>query len=241
MFPFPAESRIQSGLSWLSSPPLPWPELSGTWRRSWTSHLWTVCVLLPGVELFQIQVFKSNFPQRDEILQAQLQGGSDVRLTDCLGEVQGIDLLQSDQVVGNLFEVLFTGQQLWRGFELMRRTKLQTNTLNLLPGGVETRPVFEQHVEIHRMVGGEEGNIQSAVNIKISHWFGLISDPYFISVEILCSVCMFSMFLMSLWRAWKSSLSWEKICVNIRMTRQELRPTPTITTILYQLNWVDWL
>ena len=64
------------------------------------------------MELFQIQVFKSNFPQRDEILQAQLQGGSDVRLTDCLGEVQGIDLLQSDQVVGNLFEVLFTGQQL---------------------------------------------------------------------------------------------------------------------------------
>ena len=64
------------------------------------------------MELFQIQVFKSNFPQRDEVLQAQLQGGSDVRLADCLGEVQGIDLLKSDQVVGNLFEVLFTGQQL---------------------------------------------------------------------------------------------------------------------------------
>ena len=62
------------------------------------------------MELFQVKVLKSNFPQRDEILQAELQGGAELRLTaDCLGEVQTVHLLQSDQVVGNLFEVLLRG------------------------------------------------------------------------------------------------------------------------------------
>ena len=57
---------------------------------------------------------------------------------------------------------------------------------------------------------------------------------------------MLSMFLMSLCRAWKSSLSWEKLGVsNIRMARQKLRPDPdpdpdpTTTTISNKLNWVD--
>ena len=67
--------------------------------------------LLPGVELFQIQVVEGNLPQRDEVLQAKLQGGAKLSLTDCLGEVQAVHLLQSDQVVGNLLEVLLSGQQ----------------------------------------------------------------------------------------------------------------------------------
>ena len=60
---------------------------------------------------------------------------------------------------------------------------------------------------------------------------------YLISVAILCWACMLSIFLMSLCRAWKSSLSWEEICVTISMTR----PAPLTATISTQLNWaVDW-
>ena len=66
-------------------------------------------LVLPRVELFQIQVVKSNFPQGDEILQTQLQRGPQFRLTDSLGEVQSVNLLQPDEVVGNLLEVLLRG------------------------------------------------------------------------------------------------------------------------------------
>ena len=61
--------------------------------------------------MFQIQVVEGNFPQPDQVLQAQLLGGPKLSLTDCLGEVEAVNLLQSDQVVGNLLEVLLTGQQ----------------------------------------------------------------------------------------------------------------------------------
>ena len=70
--------------------------------------------------MFQIQVVEGNFPQPDEVLQAQLLCGPKLILTDCLGEVQAVDLLQSDEVVGNLLEVLLTGQQLWPGGQVMR-------------------------------------------------------------------------------------------------------------------------
>ena len=191
-------------------------------------------LVLPRVKLFQIQVVKSNFPQGDDILQTQLQCGPEFRLTDSLGEVQSVNLLQPDEVVGNLLEVLLRGQQFWWGAAVYEKLNISSR-IPSTSGLLEF--ILDQCLNNMKRSTGWSGENREISNPlpkdRLGSPFWLI-NVYFISVEILCWAWMLSMFLMSLCRAWKSSLPREKVCVNIRMTRQESLLTATIST---QLGW----